>query len=90
MDKKSRLEGELRLTETGRNFLEAVDEPDAIIIPEGATNGDMIKAMFNCMVLCVSKGKVYVEHIYFPFDEDWWNAPYNKQHGGRLKNEDRL
>jgi len=40
------------------------------------TNGDMIMAMFNRSVIGVSKGKVYVEHIYFPFDEDWWNSPY--------------
>ncbi len=40
------------------------------------TNGDMIMAMFNCSVIGVSKGKVYVEHIYFPFDEDWWKSPY--------------
>lgn len=47
-------------------------------LPDNATNGDIIMAMFNCMVIEVSKGKVYVEHIYFPFDEDWWNAPYKK------------
>ena len=40
------------------------------------TNGDMIMAMFNCRVIGVSKGKVYVERIYFPFDEDWWKSPY--------------
>ena len=46
------------------------------VIPNNPTNGDMIKAMFNCMVIDITKGKVYVEKIYFPFDEDWWNAPY--------------
>lgn len=50
-----------------------------IPIPEGATNGDMIMAMFNCMVIGISNGKVYVEHIYFPFDEEWWNAPYKPE-----------
>ena len=53
---------------------------DAIIIPDKATNGDMIMAMFNCMVIEISKGKVYVEHIYFPFDEAWWNATYKAKH----------
>lgn len=52
---------------------------NAVPIPEGATNGDMIMTMFNCMVIGVSKGKVYVERIYFPFDEDWWNAPYKRE-----------
>ena len=48
----------------------------AIPIPEGATNGDVIMAMFGCTVIEISNSKVYVEHIYFPFDEEWWNAPY--------------
>lgn len=48
----------------------------AVRIPQNATNGDVIKTMFNCMVMDITNGKVYVEKIYFPFDEDWWNAPY--------------
>ncbi len=52
---------------------------NAIPIPQGETNGDMIMAMFNCMVIGVSKGKVYVEGIFFPFDEEWWNAPYQRE-----------
>lgn len=43
------------------------------------TNGDMIMTMFNCMVIEISKGKVYVEGIFFPFDEEWWNAPYQPE-----------
>lgn len=50
-----------------------------IYVPKGATNGDMIMAMFNCMVIGISNGKVYVEHIYFPFDEEWWSAPYKPE-----------
>jgi hypothetical protein len=56
-------------------------------IPEGATNGDMIMAMFNCTVIGVSKGKVYVEHIYFPFDEDWWNAPYRESEEKKMAHD---
>ena len=59
-----------------RSMLSQIPSVSAIRIPENATNGDMIMAMFDCMVLGVTKGKVYVEHIYFPFDEEWWNAPY--------------
>ncbi len=55
------------------------DVENVIPIPEGTTNGDMIMAMFNCMVIEISNGKVYVEHIYFPFDEEWWNAPYKRE-----------
>lgn len=49
MDRKSRLKEELRLTQSGRDFLEAADEPDAIIIPDGATNGDMMMDIFPNM-----------------------------------------
>lgn len=45
----------------------------------GMTNGEIIMTLFNCMVIEISNGKVYVEHIYFPFDEEWWNAPYKKE-----------
>ena len=63
-------------------------EVQAIPIPEGATNGDMIKAMFpNC------EQKEYIHNGYFDmyFDNDlknasymrvskyWWNAPYKKE-----------
>ena len=43
---------------------------------KNVTNGDVIMAMFDCMVIDISNGKVYVEKIYFPFDEDWWKAPF--------------
>lgn len=61
------------------NKIEPYKNVNVIIIPENATNGDMIKAVFNCMVIEISKGKVYVEGIYFPFDEEWWNAPYKAE-----------
>lgn len=58
---------------------------NAIIIPEGATNGDMIKAMFpnvaSVETLCVC-GISYARVIFngMPeaqiFDLRWWNAPY--------------
>lgn len=61
---------------------------NAIIIPKGATNGDMIKAMFpNC------EQKEHMHNGYFEmyFDndlknasymrvsKDWWNTPYKKE-----------
>lgn len=42
------------------------------------TNGEIIMTLFNCMVIEISNGKVYVEHIYFPFDEEWWNTKYSE------------
>ena len=47
-----------------------------IRLPDNPTNGDMIKAMFKCMVIDITNGKVYVEKFYFPFNEDWWDAPF--------------
>lgn len=49
---------------------------NGVVIPDNATNGDVIKAMFNCMVIDITDGKVYVEKFYVPFNEDWWEAPY--------------
>lgn len=62
-----------------RDMVEFAPTVNAIPIPEAATNGDMIMTMFNCMIIEISKGKVYVEGIFFPFDEEWWNAPYRKE-----------
>lgn len=43
---------------------------------KGMTNGEVICSVFDVMVLTIKDGKVWVEKIYFPFDEIWWNAPY--------------
>lgn len=56
-------------------------EQDTIIIPEGATNGDMIKAMFpNAEYGKDELGNVFVvsdaQLGYIVFRESWWNAPY--------------
>lgn len=55
---------------------------NAIIIPRGATNGDMIKAIFpNAKVndsdytYCVEV-KLEYHSQYLLFDKKWWNAPY--------------
>lgn len=64
---------------------------NAIPIPEGATNGDMIKAIFpnydDNKARFEEDGEVYeVHYIHIldsmainKFDESWWNAPYKKQ-----------
>ena len=53
----------------------------AIPIPEGATNGDMIKAMFpNAEYRKDILGNVFVvsdaQLGYIAFRECWWDAPY--------------
>lgn len=66
------------------------EKVDFIEIPEGATNGDMIQAMFpNIQPKVVG----YIEYIgdeevhgrevvlsdRVCFDDDWWNSPYRKE-----------
>ncbi len=55
---------------------------DAIIIPENATNGDMIKALFPNVEV---KEKNNGYEVYFGvgtaiqlFNNQWWNAPYDR------------
>lgn len=57
-------------------------EPSAF---EGMTNGEVIQAVFGVMVLTVKDGKVWVEGIFFPFDEVWWNAPYKAESEGKAE-----
>lgn len=52
----------------------------AIPIPEGATNGDVIKALFPRIktkkfttFLRVIEGEEYIPMTY-----DWWNSPYKR------------
>ena len=57
---------------------------DFIEILEGATNGDMIKALFPELKLSVTDGKVFVRNegdIYLQmcFSWEWWNSPYRKE-----------
>ena len=68
---------------------------NAIPIPDNATNGDMIKAMFpNQTISCVipitdrNGAKFYRTTINgaTDFTEDWWNAPYNKEGEKENKN----
>ena len=56
--------------------------PNIIEIPDNATNGDMIKALFDCKIVVenhftytVDVGKDY---FWKNFEKDWWNAPYKK------------
>lgn len=76
------------------NLLETleIESDNAIIIPEGATNGDMIKAMFpsarvSQIFLISNDDEVYyvtVEKVDGITNEmrvmkSWWNAPYKKE-----------
>lgn len=50
---------------------------DAIIIPDNATNEDMIKALFN-----IKETPIIVteddDGIELKFNKEWWKAPYER------------
>jgi hypothetical protein len=50
----------------------------AILIPDGATNGDMIMAMFPNAKANVFAKEVGVKGLdaYSTFTKKWWNSPY--------------
>lgn len=60
---------------------------DAIPIPKGATNGDMIKAMFPYIKIHEHKRTdicdAYIQIDIWDFSicvsKDWWDAPYMKE-----------
>lgn len=59
---------------------------DFIEIPEGATNGDMIQAMFPDAEIIFMDGSYETTvdwhtktHRCHLFDNDWWNSPYRKE-----------
>jgi len=53
---------------------------DVIPIPDGATNGDMIKAMFpNELPTIITSTLWWGDNM--GFNKDWWNAPYKNNKG---------
>ena len=48
---------------------------NGVVIPDDATNGDMLMALFPNVF--VTNCKLVDKVGYFNFDEYWWNAPYN-------------
>lgn len=63
------------------DIIEKIPTVPAIPIPKGATNGDMVKAMFpnyeeTRMCGEVRYGSREYVNLEFVIDEDWWDAPY--------------
>ena len=50
-----------------------------IPFPDGATNGDMIKALFPRTPTGVSLDVWFDGEMIFKTSEDWWNAPYKSE-----------
>ncbi len=57
---------------------ERIRRKDIPSVFDGMTNGEAFCSVFDVMVLTIKDGKVWVEKIYFPFDEEWWNSPFQK------------
>lgn len=52
---------------------------NAIVIPEGATNGDMIMALFpNASVYEQNGGSTYSVNNEYNFNATWWDTPYKE------------
>lgn len=62
----------------------AYEKVDFIEIPEGATNGDMIKAVFPNAQIWQEGEWIYMGHKYMgcpqvDMEDEWWNSPYRKE-----------
>lgn len=82
----------IRVVDSGRNrqqlvdMMRAIPPVNAIEIPEGATNGEVIKAITG---EDFSRGSSIYNHdlmicegeYYLAFNVDWWNAPYKGSEG---------
>lgn len=69
-------------------FIQQCSIEDAIIIPNNATNGDVIKALFpSCELkepMCNGCFEMYFDNIlwnvsYMRVEKSWWDAPYGKE-----------
>lgn len=68
---------------TLREWIDLMASGYCVVLPDGATNGDVIQALFDGTILMTnSMGVGYrlnppKEGRYMPwFDKNWWNAPY--------------
>ena len=53
---------------------------NGIVLPDNATNGDVIKALYLNDMFKIEQGLYINKARTMYFDIDWWNSPYN--HGG--------
>lgn len=66
-----------------KELFEIKRNPNIIEIPEGATNGDMMKTLFkNAIIEERDYGVIIFSISNLPLwyaNKDWWNAPYVKE-----------
>ena len=61
--------------------VKSYEKINVIPIPEGATNGDIIKAAFPNLEVEIEGTHITCwidEHRWFAPDYEWWNAPYKR------------
>lgn len=64
------------------NYIKSISQK-VITIPDNATNGDVIKALFPNSRVDISCARAFFyirEDLkrFVTFDIDWWNAPYQE------------
>ena len=59
---------------------------DTIVIPAGATNGDVIKALFPHHDIEIDEHtgylRIFYDDFYTTYPFKWWNAPYKREGDG--------
>ena len=51
---------------------------NGVVLPDNATNGDVIKAMFpNELLTSITSTLWWGDNM--SFNKNWWNAPYKKE-----------
>ena len=64
-------------------FKQTTETINAVIIPDNATNGDMMRALYPNLIICKGYENIHavvivIEDTMMSFREDWWNAPYKR------------
>ncbi len=59
------------------NYIDGMQGVRAVVIPENATNGDVIQALFP-KASVYEHGSTYSVNNEYKFNSTWWNTPYNE------------
>ena len=68
------------------NMIDVSSTVNAIPIPEGATNGDVVNAIFPDVIISESEDTVHLKYhtvnsdplFFVQVSKRWWNAPYKE------------
>lgn len=63
-----------------KNTIKTDDIESVIVIPKGATNGDVICTLYPKLRYTITNGRIITTiGDAASFDLDWWNSPYRKK-----------